>query len=118
MNDSAGRTQQPDRTDPDPAQALDDLRRRLDHIDRELLAGVRDRLAVCEQVAHVKQAHGLDVLQPGRMQVVHRRAADYAQQHGLSPDFVRALYDLLIAEACRVEDRIVAGDDHTDPSAN
>ena len=91
------------------AADLADLRAELDDIDRTLLDGIRARLEVCGRVAELKQRHGLDVLQPGRMEVVHRRAQDYAYRHGLSGDFVRSLYTLLIDEACRVEDRIVSG---------
>ncbi|MCD5422359.1 chorismate mutase [Rhodococcus pyridinivorans] len=91
------------------AADLADLRAELDDIDRTLLDGIRARLEVCGRVAELKQRHGLDVLQPGRMEVVHRRAQDYAHRHGLSGDFVRSLYTLLIDEACRVEDRIVSG---------
>nr|WP_241386848.1 chorismate mutase family protein [Rhodococcus sp. CH91] len=93
------------------AAELDDLRAELDAIDGALLDDVRARLEVCTRVAELKQRHGLDVLQPGRMEVVHRRAQDYAQRHGISGDFVRSLYGLLIDEACRLEDRIVSGAD-------
>lgn len=96
------------------AAELADLRAELDDIDRALLDGVRARLEVCGRVAALKQRHGLDVMQPGRMEVVHRRAQDYAHRHGLSGDFVRSLYTLLIDEACRVEDRIVSGNDAAD----
>ncbi|NLV78767.1 MAG: chorismate mutase [Rhodococcus sp.] len=106
-------------TDEHTGAALDELealRTALDRVDAALLDGIRDRLALCVQVAQLKQRHGIDVLQPGRMQVVHRRARDYADRHGMSTDFVRDLYELLISEACRVEDRIVAGVATTDPS--
>ncbi|WP_437441079.1 chorismate mutase [Rhodococcus pyridinivorans] len=98
-----------DAPSPQAAAELADLRAELDDIDRTLLDGIRARLEVCGRVAELKQRHGLDVMQPGRMEVVHRRAQDYAHRHGLSGDFVRSLYTLLIDEACRVEDRIVSG---------
>ncbi|WP_413247646.1 chorismate mutase [Rhodococcus sp. Z13] len=93
-----------------PDAELDILRAELDAIDRDLLDTVRARLEVCERVADLKRRHGVAVFQPGRMEVVHRRAQDYARTHGLSGEFVRALYTLLIDEACRVEDEIVSGD--------
>ncbi|WP_199233324.1 chorismate mutase family protein [Rhodococcus sp. SMB37] len=99
----------------DPEAALAALRVELDRIDRALLDDVRDRLALCTRVAELKQQHDIAVLQPGRMQLVQRRARDYADRHGLSAEFVRELYDLLIGEACRVEDLIVAGSESTAP---
>lgn len=97
----------------DPETALEALRVELDRVDRALLDDVRDRLALCTRVAELKQQHDIAVLQPGRMQLVQRRARDYAERHGLSAEFVRELYDLLIGEACRVEDLIVADGDST-----
>jgi len=96
---------------PRAAAELADLRAELDDIDRALLDGIRARLEVCGRVAALKQRHGLDVLQPGRMELVHRRAQDYAHRHGMSGEFLRSLYTLLIAEACRVEDHIMSGGD-------
>lgn len=96
-------------TAPTPETQLDALRSELDRVDRALLDDIRDRLALCARVAELKQRHDIAVLQPGRMQVVHRRAQDYAHRNGLSGDFVEELFTLLIGEACRVEDDIVAG---------
>ncbi|WP_376740556.1 hypothetical protein [Gordonia paraffinivorans] len=52
-----------------------------------------------------------EVLDPrhaaARVGVVHEHAHRFALDHDLSPDFLHELYDLLIAETCRVEDRIV-----------
>ncbi|MEE2035034.1 chorismate mutase [Rhodococcus chondri] len=105
-NPAASRTT----TAPTPETELEALRAELDRVDRALLDDIRDRMALCAHVARLKQRHDIAVLQPGRMQLVHRRAQDYAQRHGLSGAFVQQLYTLLIDEACRVEDRIVAGD--------
>ncbi|MGN5240304.1 MULTISPECIES: chorismate mutase [unclassified Rhodococcus (in: high G+C Gram-positive bacteria)] len=108
MNDNNTVTGSEIRSVTDPETALEALRIELDRVDRALLDDVRDRLALCTRVAELKQRHDIAVLQPGRMQLVQRRARDYAERHGLSAEFVRELYDLLIGEACRVEDLIVA----------
>ncbi|NLU84736.1 chorismate mutase [Rhodococcus sp. HNM0569] len=92
---------------PDIEATLEELRAQLDRVDRALLDDIRDRMLLCARVAQVKRQHAIAVVQPGRMRTVHHRAREYADRHGLSAEFVRALYDLLIDEACRVEDRIV-----------
>ena len=89
-------------TAPTPETQLDALRAELDRLDRALLDGVRERLALCARVAELKRRHDIAVLQPDRMQVVHRRAQDYARSNGLSGDFVEELFTLLIGEACRL----------------
>jgi chorismate mutase-like protein len=88
---------------------LEALRARLDRIDRGLLDTLRDRIDCCRQIARVKSANDVPMMQPHRIGVVQRRAAEYADEHGIDRDFMRRLYDLIIAETCRVEDLIIEG---------
>ncbi|MFT4396951.1 chorismate mutase family protein [Gordonia lacunae] len=92
------------------ARELEALRTELDGIDDRLLDTVRARIEVCTRIARLKRRHAIAVMQPRRVGVVHEHAHRFAVEHDLSPDFVHALYDLLIAETCRVEDLIVATD--------
>ena len=88
---------------------LAELRSELDELDHKLLDDVRNRIEVCAQIALLKEQHDIPMLQPGRMRFVHERAQNYARAHNLSPEFLRSLYDLIIGEACRVEDLIIDG---------
>jgi chorismate mutase len=47
------------------------------------------------------------MMQPHRIGVVQARAAAFAAEHGLSPAFLHALYELIITETCRLEDEII-----------
>ena len=49
---------------------LNELRSRIDQLDAALIAIVAERLAVCREVAAVKQAAGTAVIQPGRVRDV------------------------------------------------
>jgi chorismate mutase len=89
------------------ADVLEALRAELDRIDAELLDALNARVAVCCRIADHKRERGLPMMQPHRIDVVHRRAARYAEATGLDAGFVKALYDLIIAETCRVEDLII-----------
>jgi chorismate mutase len=94
-----------------PAETmLQALREELDAMDHRLLAIVRDRLECCCRIGHHKRVHGVPMMQPARIGVVQQRAADFARTNGLSPDFLRRLYELIIAETCRLEDEIIATD--------
>jgi 4-amino-4-deoxychorismate mutase len=92
---------------------LAELRAELDHLDHKLLEDVRTRIEVCAQIAVLKEKHDIPMLQPGRMKFVHERAQNFARTHNLSPEFLRSLYDLIIGEACRVEDLIIDGPGRT-----
>ncbi|MFD1813676.1 chorismate mutase family protein [Rhodococcus gannanensis] len=99
----------------DPSELeLANLRTELDGIDDRLLEQVRARIEVCTRIAQVKRRHAIPMMQPRRVGAVHEHARAYALDHDISPQFLRELYDLLIAETCRVEDLII--DKPPDPS--
>ena len=54
---------------------LDDLRARIDQLDSALIAIVAERLAVCAEVAAVKEGSDMPVIQPTRVRdvVITRR---------------------------------------------
>ncbi len=90
-----------------PQHALDSLRTELDTVDAALLEAVRQRLEVCLRIGKLKRREQIPMIQPGRMHVVHERAREYADLHSLSREFFDSLYDVLIAETCRLEDLVI-----------
>ncbi|MBL3671467.1 chorismate mutase family protein [Streptomyces sp. M2CJ-2] len=88
---------------------IEDLRAELDAIDRQFLEALRARIEKCVEIGHFKREHGVPMMQPQRIGVVQERAARYGAEHSISQEFLRDLYDLIIAETCRVEDVVIAG---------
>ncbi|NKS73062.1 chorismate mutase family protein [Rhodococcus hoagii] len=88
------------------------LRAELDEIDRRFLEDIRARIDVCVRIAEVKRHRSIPMMQPQRVNLVQDRAEEFARTHGLSPDFLRRLYEVMIGETCRVEDLVIgtAGD--------
>jgi chorismate mutase len=93
------------------AEDLESLRAQLDALDQVLLDTVRDRIRCCMRIADAKRRHGVPMMQPRRIAIVQHRAASYAAEHGIDPEFLHRLYRLMIDETCRVEDLVIAGDD-------
>ena len=89
------------------ADELERLREQLDALDRVLLETVRDRIRCCIRIAGVKRRHGVPVMQPQRIAIVRDRAAAYGAEYGVNTAFLQGLYDLIIAETCRVEDLVI-----------
>lgn len=89
------------------SDGLTSLRARLDEIDLALLDVLRDRLQCCLDIAEYKRVHGVSMMQPHRIGVVHERAAAYAATHDMNPEFLRSLYDLVIDEMCRAENEVI-----------
>lgn len=88
---------------------LRDFRRRIDAIDDRILGLLGERFAVIRQVAAFKAPRGLPAVIPERVEAVRERCAGHAQSQGLEPEFIRRLYTLIIDEACRLEDKLMAG---------
>jgi chorismate mutase-like protein len=87
---------------------LEALRAELDATDVQLLEAVRHRLDICARIGHHKKAYAIPMMQPQRIGVVQERAAAFAAAHAIQPEFLRALYTLIIDETCRLEETIIA----------
>ncbi|TDB78576.1 chorismate mutase family protein [Micromonospora sp. KC723] len=94
-----------------PPPELERLRAELDRIDAELLDRLQARIACCVRIGHVKRAHAVPMMQPHRIGIVQERAAAFADRHGIDREFMRRLYDLIIAETCRIEDMVIGAQD-------
>jgi len=79
------------------------LREEIREIDNELLGLVRKRLEVARRVADSKRDAGLPVLDPAREAAVVRYAGEFARQHGLVEEDVRALFWALVGLTRRAE---------------
>ena len=91
----------------DTVDALEELRAKLGGIDESLLDQLRRRIECCMQIARVKKAHGVPMMQPHRIGVAQNRAAQYGEEHGISQEFLRRLYDVIIEETCRIEELVM-----------
>ena len=82
---------------------LDDLRSRIDQLDHALIAIVAERLAVCRQVAAVKEGFDAPVIQPARVRDVVVTRRQRAIEAGIDPDFAEQLFRVLLTETHRIE---------------
>lgn len=73
------------------------LREAIDAIDDRLVALLAERVRLARDVARIKRADGLPIVDPEREAAVVDRAAARARQQGLDEGEVRALYWRLLA---------------------
>jgi len=83
------------------------LRARINAVDEEILTLLGKRFSICADVAEIKAAHDIPVILPDRIEAVKESRAEFGDHHGLRPDFVRALYETIIDETCKMESGIV-----------
>lgn len=95
--------------DPTPHHAtgapvdLSALRTRIDELDAELVRIVAERLAVCREVAEVKQRMATAIIQPARVRDVVTSRRGWAIAAGVDPDFVEQLIRVVLTETHRIE---------------
>jgi chorismate mutase/catechol 2,3-dioxygenase-like lactoylglutathione lyase family enzyme len=92
-----------DTSDQSPPPDLGALRRRIDELDREFIRIAAARLAVCEEVAAVKEHLDTPVIQPSRVRDVVTTRRQWAIDQGVDPDFAEQLFRVLLAETHRIE---------------
>jgi chorismate mutase len=84
-------------------------RAELDTLDDQIISLFSRRFAICREIAGYKKETGIPMMQSARVQEVKKRVAEKARARGLREVFVTAVYDLIINEACHLEDEIIDG---------
>lgn len=82
---------------------LSALRARIDELDRELIRVLAERLAVCNEVAKVKEHSETPIIQPGRVRDVVSSRRQWAIEAGIDPDFAEQIVRVLLSETHRIE---------------
>lgn len=83
--------------------ALIELRDRIEHVDRELIRLIGERVRLARAVGDAKRAAALPTLDPAREAAVVRRAAALARESMLDDDDVRYIFWHLIGMARRAQ---------------
>jgi chorismate mutase len=87
--------------------SLEPFRRRLDTLDEQIPRLLGERFEVCREIALHKRMHGIPMMQPQRVVEVRARYLARGAEFQLPPDFTEALFDLMIAATCRMEDELI-----------
>ncbi len=58
---------------------IEDLRRRIDQIDEEIIKLITKRLELCREIGKLKKAYNIPVVDKGREQQVLERAGPYRE---------------------------------------
>ena len=83
------------------------FRERIDTIDEKLVRLIHERFEICKDVAVYKSENDIPMMQPGRITEVIAKWRRLADEFSLNPDFTEKLYQLIVEEACILEDEII-----------
>ena len=88
-------------------QPLQPFRERLNDIDARIIKLLGERFDVVREVGLCKKINNIPMMQSRRVEEVKQRCAEIGKQFELDIDFIKAIYTLIINEACRIEDDII-----------
>jgi chorismate mutase-like protein len=88
---------------------LEPFRRRLDALDEQIAQLLGERFATCREIALYKREHEIPMMQPERVAEVRARYLARGVDVELPGDFTEALFELLIAATCKMEDELIDG---------
>lgn len=77
------------------------LRAEIDELDDQLWQTISDRMDVSRRIGEWKKAHGVEALQPQRYQEIINTRSQWAQQHGLTGDFAKQIFDIIHQESLK-----------------
>lgn len=83
------------------------FRRRLDVLDDQIARLLGERFATCREIALYKRANEIPMMQPERVVEVRTRYLTRGAEAQLPADFTEALFELLIAATCKMEDELI-----------
>jgi 4-amino-4-deoxychorismate mutase len=86
---------------------LEPYRRRLDQLDDEIARLLGERFQICREVAGYKSANEIPMMQPERVMQVRARYLSRGAEVQLPRDFSEAMFELMIAATCKLEDELM-----------
>jgi chorismate mutase len=84
------------------------LRGEIDRVNDSLLGLLAERLELCRRIAEHKRDRGIPMMQQQRLDALRTKVQGFAAEHEIDSAFLEEVFDLLTAEACRLEDEIIA----------
>lgn len=108
----------PTSKDRDYITMLTELREQIDHVDKELLEILAQRMDIVEKMGLYKKKNNVTVFQKNRWQEISETRNKWAEELGLNPEFMWDLFKVIHDASIRRQEHILnASPDNTDESA-
>jgi chorismate mutase len=94
-------------TDKDFNDHLDDLRKKIDNIDRELIEVLAARMSIVEKIGEYKKDNNVTTYQVKRWDEIMKNRADLAKKMNLSEGYITEIYKIIHEESIRKQTEIM-----------
>jgi 4-amino-4-deoxychorismate mutase len=86
---------------------LAELRGKLDALDETILECLGRRLNHCREIAAIKAAHDIPMMQPQRVKAVRRHYATRGAELDIPKELAVSIAGAVLGTTCRLEDEII-----------
>ncbi|MCS6822354.1 MAG: bifunctional 3-deoxy-7-phosphoheptulonate synthase/chorismate mutase type II [Microscillaceae bacterium] len=86
---------------------LEEIRAKIDNIDRELIEILAARMALVEQAGEYKRENNITIFQLERWDEIFRTRPEWGRKMGLYKDFIAEIYKLIHVESIRKQTEIM-----------
>ncbi|MCU0439399.1 MAG: bifunctional 3-deoxy-7-phosphoheptulonate synthase/chorismate mutase type II [Raineya sp.] len=86
---------------------LEQLRKQIDEIDRELIEVFATRMKLVEQIGDYKKDNNISIFQLDRWNEIFRTRPIWAEKMGLSKDLIQEIYKLIHVESIRKQTEVM-----------
>ncbi|MBR8536899.1 bifunctional 3-deoxy-7-phosphoheptulonate synthase/chorismate mutase type II [Carboxylicivirga mesophila] len=90
-----------------PRVTLDELRQKIDSIDKQLLETLKSRMKISEAIGKYKYENNITILQTRRYDEVMNNRRKQAEEVGLSPEFVVKVYEHIHEESINRQNKVM-----------
>lgn len=90
-----------------PRVTLDELRQKIDQIDRQLLETLKSRMKISEAIGKYKYENNITILQTRRYDEVMNNRRKQAEDVGLNPEFVVKVYEHIHEESINRQNQVM-----------
>ncbi|MCG8580916.1 MAG: bifunctional 3-deoxy-7-phosphoheptulonate synthase/chorismate mutase type II, partial [Bacteroidales bacterium] len=90
-----------------PRVTLDELRQKIDQIDKQLLETLKSRMKISEAIGKYKHENNITILQTRRYDEVMNNRRHQAEEVGLSPEFVVKVYEHIHEESINRQNKVM-----------
>jgi chorismate mutase len=87
--------------------SLDELRRRIDDIDKDLVELLSARMRLAAEIGLVKREHDIPILQPERWSKVLAQVSSLGKNRGLEEDFIQKMYAAIHEESILKQSKVM-----------
>lgn len=98
---------QSDTQNPEQQNKMEELRNRIDRVDRELIDVLAARMAIVEEAGEHKKDNNVAIFQVDRWNEVFKSRSEWAEKLQLNPEFVAELYKVIHLESIRKQTKIM-----------